>query len=205
MIVGLAGKVCSGKSSLAEVFVRRGFLLVNADQLGHEVLEQERAQLRERFGVLATPEGQPVDRAYLAARVFSDQKALKDLEAIVHPGVLARVQRILAQAGARPVLLEAAVLHRGGLLALCDAVVWVQAPWWKRFWRARRRDRRSWKVLLAREWSQRTFSIKAFLRDVDTYIVDNGKDLEAARQSLELLLDRLENQKADFLNGARQK
>ena len=205
MIVGLAGKVCSGKSSLAEVFARRGFFLVNADALGHEVLEQKRGQIRGRFGDLAAPEGHPVDRAYLSTLVFSDKKALQDLEAIVHPGVLALVQQKLAQAGTRPVLLEAAVLHRGGLLALCDAVVWVQAPWWKRFWRARRRDRRSWKLLLSREWSQRTFSIKAFLRDVDTYTVDNGKDLKAARQSLELLLDRLENQKADFLNGARQK
>ncbi|NNM67218.1 MAG: dephospho-CoA kinase, partial [Spirochaetales bacterium] len=61
MILGLTGKVCSGKSSLTEVFVRRGFLLVNADELGHEVLEQERGQLRGRFGPLAAPEGHPVD------------------------------------------------------------------------------------------------------------------------------------------------
>ncbi len=189
MIIGLAGKVCSGKSSLAEVFAQRGFVILDADQLGHQVLEELTADLVRRFGkAIVTPEGK-VNRRALAQVVFSHPQALAELEALVHPKILLKVQKQRQLHPETNFVLQAAVLHKGHLVGECEAVVWVKAPWWQRLLRARRRDGRTWKEILSREWAQRRFSIKAFGKDVDTYIVDNGKGLERARRELTAWLD----------------
>ena len=190
MIIGLAGKVCAGKSSLAEIFVQRGFVILDADQLGHRVLEELASDLAKRFGKeILTAEGK-VNRRALAQKVFSNPQALVELEALVHPRILKQVQEQRQLNPDTNFVLLAAVWHKGELVKECEAVVWVKAPWWQRLLRARRRDRRTWKEILSREWVQRRFSIKAFDKDVDTYIVDNGKGLERARRELAAWLDR---------------
>ena len=189
MIIGLAGKVCSGKSSLATVFAERNLEILDADQLGHQALEELIPELIQHFGTDVVKAGK-VDRRALAQKVFPHPQALKELEALVHPKILTAVQQKQKLSPEKHFVLQAAVLHKGGLAGECEAVVWVKAPWWQRLWRARKRDQRTWKEILSREWAQRSFSIKAFGKDVDTYIVDNGKGLERAQRDLATWLDR---------------
>lgn len=92
LIVGLTGGLACGKSFIAAELARLGCHVVEADELGHQVLEPGGeaydATLKE-FGT--------VDRSLLAQKVFSDPTQLARLNAIVHPAVHARAQRILDQ------------------------------------------------------------------------------------------------------------
>jgi dephospho-CoA kinase len=88
------------------------------------------AAIERRFGSNVVPGG-IVDRAALARTVFDDPDALRDLEAIVHPGVRSLVESRLEQAvrdGDPFVVLEAIKLVESDLAARCDEVWLIDAP-----------------------------------------------------------------------------
>ena len=71
LIIGLAGGIASGKSFVAECFEQLGAALLDADRVGHEVLDQPdvRSQLVDRWGSEII-DNHRVDRRRLAAIVF---------------------------------------------------------------------------------------------------------------------------------------
>jgi dephospho-CoA kinase len=86
------------------------------------------AAIAARFGPGVLAVDGSLDRAALAAVVFSDPVALRDLEAIVHPAVRVRILEAFAaaeRAGAPFVVVEAIKLVEGGLAGSCDEVWFV--------------------------------------------------------------------------------
>ena len=96
LVVGLTGGIGAGKSTVSELFARLGALVIDADQLARMAIERGTdcfADVLLRFGDEVILNGD-IDRKKLAEIVFSDEKARKDLEAIIHP----RVQSLFAEA-----------------------------------------------------------------------------------------------------------
>ena len=101
-IVGLTGGVASGKSEVTRRFQALGVEVVDADVAAREVVEPGQpalARIAERFGAGMLLADGRLDRRQLRERVFADAQARRDLEAITHPAILARVK---AQAQAAP-------------------------------------------------------------------------------------------------------
>jgi dephospho-CoA kinase len=96
LAVGLTGGIGCGKSTVADLLVARGAVLLDADAIAREVVVPggpAYAPLVERFGAgVLAPDG-TLDRPALAAIVFADPAALADLNAIVHPAVGAELAR----------------------------------------------------------------------------------------------------------------
>ncbi|MCM1300169.1 MAG: dephospho-CoA kinase [Alistipes senegalensis] len=143
MKVGVTGGIGSGKSTVCRLFAQRGIAVYDSDREAKRLMS-ESADLRiavvRRFGADIYQED-VLDRARLAACVFSDAQALADLNALVHPAVM----RDFAQwADAQPspyVILESAILFEAGLQGYVDRTVAVLAPAELRIQRACRRDR----------------------------------------------------------------
>jgi dephospho-CoA kinase len=113
LLVGLTGGIGSGKSTVARMLAARGAVVLDADVLARQVVEPGTAgfdAVLERFGDAVRSPDDTLDRAALAAIVFADDEARRDLEAIVHPPVRVRIG-------------EAAAAH-----ADTDAVVVVDSP-----------------------------------------------------------------------------
>jgi dephospho-CoA kinase len=96
ILVGLTGGIGSGKSTVSALLAERGAVIVDADVITRELQRPGQpvlAAIVERFGQnVLLPDGE-LDRPALAAVVFSDPDALKDLNAIVHPAVGAEIAR----------------------------------------------------------------------------------------------------------------
>jgi dephospho-CoA kinase len=90
LAVGLTGGIGSGKSTVADLLVEKGAVLIDADRIAREVVAPDGPAFRplvDRFGPgILTPEG-TLDRSALAALVFPDPEALKALNAITHPAI----------------------------------------------------------------------------------------------------------------------
>jgi dephospho-CoA kinase len=90
ILVGLTGGIGSGKSTVSAHLAERGAVIVDADAIVHEVQQPGSpvlTALAERFGPEVLTADGALDRPAVAAKVFSDPDALKDLNAIVHPAV----------------------------------------------------------------------------------------------------------------------
>lgn len=130
--VGLTGGVASGKSTVAAMLADLGAVIIDADALAREVVQQGTPGLDAvvaEFGEkLLAPDGQ-LDRPAMGRLVFNDASARARLEAIVHPLVHQRAVELEEQA-----LDDAVVVHDIPLLAesgragTFDAVIVVDVP-----------------------------------------------------------------------------
>ena len=99
--VALTGGIGSGKSTVAEIFEELGAIVIDSDHLAREVIERGTSgydAVLSRFGDSILKEGE-IDRSALGAIVFADEEARKDLEAIIHPLVRERSEKIASHAG----------------------------------------------------------------------------------------------------------
>lgn len=129
IILGLTGGLAMGKSTLAELFKRKGIPVHSADQAVHRLYEGQAAgAIKARFPS-AVKNGR-VDRAALRATLTQD-KHWRELEALIHPLVRADRETFLEQQGRegrRLVVLDIPLLFETGGETFCDAVVLATAP-----------------------------------------------------------------------------
>jgi dephospho-CoA kinase len=126
-VIGLTGNIATGKSVVARMLADWGAEAIDADRVAHAVMRPgtpAHAAIVERFGAQVLRDDGTIDRARLGNRVFSDSRALADLEEIVHPAVIRRVQRCIEETPAAVVVVEAIKLIESGMAETCDAV-WV--------------------------------------------------------------------------------
>lgn len=96
ILVGLTGGIGAGKSTVSAMLAERGAAVVDADQIARDLQSAGSPVLQamsERFGDhIVTADG-TLDRGAVAAIVFNDEVALKDLNGIVHPAMQDEIQR----------------------------------------------------------------------------------------------------------------
>jgi len=160
-VIGLIGGIGGGKSQVSGMLSARGAIVIVADAIGHELLDdpEVRDQIVGRFGVdvmkrpASLADAAPrIDRQALGAIVFADPAARRQLEAILHPRMRARFAESIDRAaqvdgpGLRWIVLDAAILLEAGWDDLCDLIVFVDAP----------RAERVRRVIDERDWSDET-------------------------------------------------
>ena len=96
ILVGLTGGIGAGKSTVSAMLAERGAVIVDADQIARDIQSPGSPVLdamAERFGEHIIREDGSLDRGAVAAIVFHDEAALKDLNGIVHPAMQDEIQR----------------------------------------------------------------------------------------------------------------
>ena len=203
-VVGIVGQAGSGKTTVARALERDGAVVIDADALGHEVVDQDpevRAALAAEYGAdVYGPAG--LDRARVAAVVFRDAAARERLNRLVHPRIVERMYARLGQLEDEGyegvVVLDAALLLDWRFERECDAVLAVMAPRAKQL--ERLRAQRGWSADEAdlRIGVQRPTAELSAAADVT---IDNGgaeADLERlANAALRRLRDAWPNRKGN--------
>ena len=176
MILGITGGTGCGKTTLLNCNRDAGGLILDCDEIYHELLRSDREMLHAieaRFPGTVT--GGILDRKKLGAIVFSDPEALKQLNTITHSAVK---QEVLRRLEARPKLaaIDAIGLFEGGLAELCDVTVAVTAPLEDRIKRLMIRDNISENYARSRIAAQPDAQ---WFRERCDYTLENGSDLHA--------------------------
>ncbi len=92
---GLTGGVACGKSTVARYFQELGAQILDADRIGHELIEPRQPAFQEivqRFGKEVLDPAGIIDRRALGARVFGEPGELSALNSILHPKIIARIE-----------------------------------------------------------------------------------------------------------------
>jgi dephospho-CoA kinase len=145
--VGLTGGLACGKTFVGEALAGWGCLLIQADELGHHVLEpggEAYDGAVAEFGPQVLGADGRVDRHALAERVFGSPERLARLNALVHPPVLRREEELIAGYAAREphgiAVVEAAILIETGSYKRFDRIILVTCAEGQQVERALRRD-----------------------------------------------------------------
>ena len=132
-VIGLAGGIGAGKSTVARILESLGAAVIDSDRLVHEQLRDPEviATLQGWWGKSVCPSGVGVDRSTVAEIVFNDAAQLARLEGLLYPRLARKREGLLASYDADPkiraVVLDAPKLYEAGLDGLCDAVIFVEA------------------------------------------------------------------------------
>lgn len=133
-VVAVTGGVAAGKSMVTQVLAGLGALVIDADVLAREAVVPGSAGLaaiESAFGPGVIADGGELDRAALAAIVFSDASKKNTLNQIVHPEVQRLYDRALKDAQANPhrvVIYDVPLLTEVRSAEEFDLVVVVDSP-----------------------------------------------------------------------------
>jgi len=189
--LGLTGSIATGKSTVLEVFARRGVPVFSADAAVHALYDggEAVAPLGELFPEVV--HSGKVDRAALSARLPADPKNLGRIEAIVHPLVRRRMRQFFADAAAKNLPLAVAdvpLLFETGYDGDIDAVLVTAVD--ENTMRQRALARPGMTVekldaILARQMPQAEKKRRA------GYVVDTGRPIRDTAAEVEALIDKL--------------
>lgn len=107
--VVVAGGLGSGKSTVITALSELGWSVINADQVGRDVLMDPEVieAVAARWPVAVA--GGEVSRPALAEIVFADSGALSALEELTHPRIVGRIERWV-ESSSEPLAVEISVL-----------------------------------------------------------------------------------------------
>ena len=193
MIIGLTGKSCAGKDTVASMLPADRFSVIDVDALGHVALEANHEKLREAFGdSIFRPDG-TVDRKILGPIVFSDPSKLETLDSITHPWMKEEALRLAREAeeDGRIAVMNAALLESMGFVPSCDEVVLVIAPYEVREARAMKRDGMTAEKFRARSDAQKDIGLSLFTSGRKVTTIVNDGDLDTISRQVSFLCAKI--------------
>lgn len=98
--VALTGGIATGKSYCAQRFIEWGIPVISADDIARDMVahgQPAALAIGARFGPSVLHDDGSINRAALARIVFADSAALRDLEALIHPGVYEEIHAWMAR------------------------------------------------------------------------------------------------------------
>jgi dephospho-CoA kinase len=186
-VLAVTGGIGSGKSTAAALFAERGAVVLNLDDMAKRLIGPDAPlvdAVAARFGDEVRADVGGIDTQRLAAAAFADPQAARDLDAIVHPGVLAATGGALDMLAAQgrppavvvidiPLLVEAP-----GFFDVVDGVLAISAD------EDTRIDRLVARGMSADEGARRmlTQASDAERREIADWVIENDGPLEAFRQ-----------------------
>ena len=134
--LGLTGGIASGKSAVGEMFVELGAHLIQSDAIAHWLMEPGRPVYEavvRKFGTGIVNADGTINRPKLAEAAFGATAGaaprVKELNAIVHPAVVAHENEWIKDIGARDpkaiAIVEAALILEAGTADRFDYLVVV--------------------------------------------------------------------------------
>ncbi|EIC30223.1 MULTISPECIES: dephospho-CoA kinase [Methylomicrobium] len=148
--VGLTGGIGCGKTTVSNLFAEMGVPILDADQTARELTEKGQPALdriREAFGQqVFNPDGS-LNRLQLKKLIFSDDRKKRQLEAILHPMILAALAAKAERLDVPYCILSIPLLFESKLEPLVDRILVVDCPLELQIERISRRDKLDFKVI----------------------------------------------------------
>lgn len=191
-VIGLTGGIGSGKSTVSEYLVKKGYTVIDADAISRAVTGPEGPALEPillEFGAGVFNDDGTLDRKAMADIVFSDEEKRHKLEDIVCTMVAdefkAKVEHMTEEGHEEPVFFDAPLLFEMGFEKYVDETWLVTANLETRAARVMKRDGVSREEVMRRIRSQMDDLDKELLAD---HVITNSLDLSWLFEQVDELL-----------------
>ncbi len=197
-VVGLTGQIGAGKTTLAGLLKKKGAFLLDADQIGNELLLREdiKQQITETFGKDVLADGE-IARLKLAKKVFLSRDILDKLNDIMWPPITKRIEEELAGLSKTLpantiVIIEAPLLLEAGLEDYINVLISVTCSYDKQLKRLIQRG-------YTEEDAKSRLKMQTPVEDLrakSDYIIDNIEDVDILKKEAEKLWHFIKKQSA---------
>ena len=156
--IGITGGIGSGKSVVANILQQMGFPVYDSDSRS-KALTQTNADIRQQLTAMFGDnlfKYNILDKKALSQLIFSSDKNLKAVNAIIHPVVVGDFATWTTRQNAAAVFLESAILMESGLYQKMDKIILVTTPEKLRIDRVMKRSQLSEKEIQQRMQMQKT-------------------------------------------------
>jgi dephospho-CoA kinase len=142
--VGLTGGIASGKTTISNLFVELGVLVIDTDVISRNLLapgELAYRQVCAHFGKQILLDNGEIDRATLRNIIFSNPQQKSWLETMLHPLIFQRSHdAIVENSRASYVLVVVPLLFETNFQSLVDRILVVDCPADQQIQRLMKRD-----------------------------------------------------------------
>lgn len=196
LVLGLTGNIGCGKSSVSNIFMKKGIDVVDADIVARRIFDDKDLlnKVFETFGEGIKNEDGGLNRKALGNIVFNDEEKLKTLNNLTHPkikeNILSEVLKYKNE-GKDIIVIDAALLIEDNYLPHIDKLILVVCREDIQIERIKNRDNCTKEEAISRINSQMSQSEKSKFAD---YIIDNSNSFEELEQTV---LDFIENLKGE--------
>jgi len=194
LTVGLTGGIGCGKSVVAQMFAAIGTPVIDADQIGHQLVAPGSRLLDEviaSFGETYRQSDGSLDRKKLARFVFEHPEQKAKLEAIMHPAIRENIRRQLESMKSEAyVIVAIPLLIETGYTGLVDRVLVVDCDEENQLRRVLARDDRD--EAQVRLIMQHQVSRNERMRHADE-VLKNNNDLASLQTQVENLHEYYKN------------
>lgn len=195
MIYGLTGGIATGKSTVANMLQKLGAAIMDADQISRQVVEPNTIgarRIEEHFGKeFFSTEGQ-LRRDKLAGLIFHDSQARQQLNQLLHPLILAEIQRqsdqVQRQTKNAVIIWDIPLLLEGNLTDFVQKVIVVYVPEEVQQKRLQLRNHLNQEEAMTRIQSQLSIEKKKSLAD---YLIDNSGTVQQTKRQVVALWNHL--------------
>ncbi len=194
-IIGLTGGIGSGKSTVTDYLIARGFPVLDADKIAREIVlpgSEMLIQLVSVFGKTILMQDGSLDRKKLGAIVFSDTEKKKTLDGLMHTRILElihdRILQYREDSVHKVIFIDAPLLFETGLDKSASEIWVIDVDEETRIKRIMERDGLKREDIAMRISNQMTRDEKNKRADV---ILDNTGDQETLYQQIEQLLQKI--------------
>lgn len=134
MIIGLTGSIATGKSTVTQYLLSKGYCVIDSDLIarqivkkGHSVLES----IAKTFGSeMLLPSGE-LNRKVLGRLIFSDESARKKLNQLTHPAINKEMHQQIDEVkskGQQLIFCDVPLLYESNMMEQFDEVWVVYVP-----------------------------------------------------------------------------
>jgi len=184
-LIGITGGIACGKTEVAEVFRKKGAIVLSGDRIGKEVVEENRTVLKElvhKFGQDILNKNGTLNRRKLGEIAFASEESRDKLNRIIHPHLLKelkrRIQNIEKENPQAVVVIDAALIVEWGLEKELDHLIFVESKEENKIKRLQKEKGYSKKEALDRIKSQLPEKVKEKKADV---VIRNDEGLAELR------------------------
>ena len=198
IVIGITGGIGTGKSTAADYLIKKGFALIDADQIGRDLTAEGEPileEIKERFGCVSQDgqkgNGLVLDRKAMADLVFRDSEVKEQFDQMIHKEIIAVIDRQIEEikkTDARGILLDAPLLFEANINDRCNVVILITADMDERIDRVSLRDDADEEDIRDRISNQMSDEEKAKYAD---FVVDNSGEPEDMFAQLDDIIDYL--------------
>lgn len=186
----ITGLIASGKSSLADILRKEGFVVIDADKVNKKLIEEGGANylaIKSEADFKDAFDGDRLDKNKLGQIIFSDPKKMEKLNSITHKNIIREIEKEIESVDKKTVFIEIPLYFQMKEKFENDGVILVTCKKDVQIKRLMARDKISESFARKKIESQDTL---AYMVDNSDIIIDNSGDKEELKTKIKNMLDR---------------